>query len=113
MTQTYLPKEIAEVLQLTERYVLKLLPGIKEIKLVRFGRFVRIDKESFDRWFNGDAPAGEKNETYTPKQISEILRLSPRCVYSQLKNTDAFRVITIGKNVRIHKQSFDNWYNWR
>lgn len=111
MTQTYLPKEIAEALQLTERYVLKRLSEIKEIKLVRFGKFIRIDKESFDDWFNGDAPAGEKNETYTPKQIAEILRLSPRCVYVQLKTTDAFRVISIGKSVRVHKQSFDSWYS--
>ena len=49
MKQTYLPSEVAASLQITERYALKLLPTIKEIKLVRFGKFVRIDKESYDR----------------------------------------------------------------
>ena len=109
MKQTYLPGEIAEMLQITERYALKLLPTIKEVKLVRFGKFVRIDKESFDKWFNDGAPAGEKNETYTPKQIAEILRLGLRNVYTQLQDTDAFKVFVIGRNVRIHKQSFDSW----
>ena len=109
MKQTYLPSEVAKSLQITERYALKLLPTIKEIKLVRFGKFVRIDKESYDRWFNDGAPPGETNETYTPKEIAEILRLGVRNVYIQLQTTDAFKVFTIGRNIRIHKQSFDSW----
>ena len=109
MKQTYLPFEIAATLKVTERSVLKNLPAIKEITVVRFGKFIRIDKESFDLWFNGEKAYNAENETYTPQEIADILRMNVRCVYNLLKTTDAFRVLHLGRTIRIHKPSFDLW----
>ena len=111
MKQIYLPTEIAMALQVTEATVLRVLPSIKEIKEVKFGRFIRIDKMSFDLWFHGDAAYSDALETYTPRQIADILAVNLRNVYTQLKTTDAFRVLQFGRTIRIHKDSFDHWFS--
>lgn len=113
MKQIYLPTEIAKALQVTETTVLRVLPSIQKIKVVKFGRFIRIDKMSFNLWFHGDAACSDAFETYTPRQIADILEVNLRNVYTQLKTTDAFRVLQLGRTVRIHKDTFDHWFSWK
>lgn len=48
--------------------------------------------------------------TYTAEQVAEILGVSLRKAYYLCENTDAFKVIRLGKRcIRIHKESFDRW----
>lgn len=50
--------------------------------------------------------------TYSANEIAEILGVSIRKVYEICENTDDFKVIRIGKRcLRIHKESFDNWFD--
>lgn len=77
---------------------------------MKFGGFIRIDKISFDLWFHGDVACSDALETYTPRQIADILAVNLRNVYTPLKTTDAFRILQLGRIVRIHKDSFDHWF---
>ncbi len=53
--------------------------------------------------------------TYTADEIREILNCSEHYVYDLCKQAEAeklFRVIRTGRRfVRVHKQSFDKWFN--
>lgn len=49
-------------------------------------------------------------KTYTVKEIAEILGVSERTAYQHCKTTKNFKVLYVGRNVRIHKQSFDSWF---
>lgn len=50
-------------------------------------------------------------ETYTAEQVATILGISIRKAYYLCNTTKDFKVIRIGKNLRIHKGSFDKWFN--
>ena len=45
--------EIAEKLKISERSAYDFCNSTKEFKVIRCGRSIRIQKESFDRWFYG------------------------------------------------------------
>lgn len=46
---------------------------------------------------------------YKVEEIAQILAISSRAAYNLCKSTKDFKVIRIGKIVRVNKQSFDNW----
>lgn len=46
---------------------------------------------------------------YKVEEIAQILAISSRAAYNLCKSTKDFKVIRIGKSVRVNKQSFDNW----
>ena len=46
---------------------------------------------------------------YKVEEIAQILAISSRAAYNLCKSTKNFKVIRIGKSVRVNKQSFDNW----
>lgn len=46
---------------------------------------------------------------YKVEEIVQILAISSRAAYNLCKSTKDFKVIRIGKSVRVNKQSFDNW----
>lgn len=51
-------------------------------------------------------------QTYTAEQIAEILGVSVRKAYSLCESSTDFKVIRMGKRcLRIHKESFDRWFN--
>ena len=52
-----------------------------------------------------------RQKTYKVKEIAEILNLSERTAYQYCKDTDDFKVLKIGRSVRINKQSFDEWFS--
>ena len=59
-----------------------------------------------------DIRSGSDRHTYTAEQIAEILGVSVRKVYYICETTTDFRVIRLGKRcLRIHKESFDRWFN--
>ena len=48
--------------------------------------------------------------TYTVQEISTMLNISIRKAYLFCAETQDFKVMRIGKSVRVHKESFDNWF---
>lgn len=48
---------------------------------------------------------------YTVKEISTMLKLSIRKAYDLCNTTADFKVIRIGRCLRVVKQSFDDWFN--
>ena len=46
---------------------------------------------------------------YKVEEIAQSLAISSRAAYNLCKSTKDFKVIRIGKSVRVNKQSFDNW----
>ncbi len=54
----------------------------------------------------------DMRQTYTADQIADILGVSPRKAYEFCETTTDFRVLRLGKrSLRIHKGSFDQWFN--
>lgn len=50
--------------------------------------------------------------TYTAEQVAEILGVSVRKAYYLCEHTTDFKVLRLGKRcLRIHKESFDKWFN--
>lgn len=51
-------------------------------------------------------------QTYTAEEVAKILGVSIRKAYNLCETTSEFKVIRLGKRcLRIHKKSFDNWFN--
>lgn len=48
-------------------------------------------------------------EVYTVKEVAEILDVSLRGAYNFVNATKDFKVLRIGKSLRINKTSFDEW----
>lgn len=46
---------------------------------------------------------------YKVEEIARILAISSRAAYNLCNSTTDFKVIRIGKSIRVNKQSFDNW----
>jgi len=52
------------------------------------------------------------SQTYTAEQVANILGVSVRKAYLLCEGTNDFKVIRLGKRcLRIHKPSFDQWFN--
>lgn len=50
--------------------------------------------------------------TYTAEQVAQILGVSIRKAYSLCETTTDFKVMRLGKRcLRIHKESFDGWFD--
>lgn len=49
--------------------------------------------------------------TYTAEQIALILGISVRKAYMLCEETKDFKVLRLGRSLRIHKESFDSWFN--
>ncbi len=53
--KTYSVPEIACILGIKERNAYNLCHNTKDFKVLRFGRTIRVHKESFDQWFSCDS----------------------------------------------------------
>lgn len=49
--------------------------------------------------------------TYTVSEISKILSISTRSAYNLCNGETVFKVFKVGRTVRVHKASFDNWFS--
>jgi len=74
----------------------------------------RKDNMNTDRNINHVSAAGinepEEKSTYTVAEIAEILRIGKSKAY-ELCDGKNFRIIRIGKAIRVCKASFDAWFN--
>ena len=50
-------------------------------------------------------------QTYTVSEISGILGVPLRTAYDFCNRTDQFKVLRLGKAIRINKKSFDAWFD--
>ena len=48
---------------------------------------------------------------YTAEQVAIILGISVRKAYLLCDETTDFKVIRLGRSLRIHKESFDKWFD--
>ncbi|MFI3326668.1 MAG: helix-turn-helix domain-containing protein [Clostridia bacterium] len=51
------------------------------------------------------------NLTYTVQEISKILSISTRSAYNLCGSKPDFKVIKVGRTLRVHRESFDRWFN--
>jgi len=60
----------------------------------------------------GNMNSGPAQGTYTAEQVAQILGVSIRKAYLLCETTTDFKVMRLGKRcLRIHKASFDRWFN--
>lgn len=52
-----------------------------------------------------------EKSTYTVQEISVMLGISLRSAYNLCDSTSDFKVLRIGRSVRVHKGSFDGWFH--
>lgn len=103
----YLMEEIARMPKISRQSAYENIKKEKDIRIIKFGRNIRVDKRSFHEWFHGDRGCGLPIEVYTAAQLSIMLRISRSTAYGLLENTRYFRVIRLGGIVRAHKFSFE------
>jgi len=48
---------------------------------------------------------------YTVSDISKILKISSRKAYDLCNSTRNFKVVRVGRCLRVKKESFDDWFN--
>jgi len=51
----------------------------------------------------------KKKKTYTVLEIAVILGISQRSAYRLCNTTQEFKVLFLGRSIRVLKESFDNW----
>lgn len=52
-----------------------------------------------------------EKKTYSVPEIARILDIKERNAYNLCRTTTEFRVFHLGRTVRIHKESFDEWFS--
>jgi len=59
-----------------------------------------------------DKNGSNVQRTYTAKEVADILGVSLRTAYNLCEATKDFKVFRMGKRcLRIHKESFDKWFD--
>ncbi len=53
----------------------------------------------------------DNNLTYTIAEIAKILNISVRSAYNLCGKNAEFKVLKVGRNIRVNKNSFDKWFN--
>lgn len=48
---------------------------------------------------------------YTVSDIALMLKISNRKAYDLCHNTKDFKIVRLGRCVRVHKESFDEWFS--
>jgi len=55
--------------------------------------------------------SSDRRKTYTVQEIAGFLGISIRSAYNLCESTVEFKVMRIGRSVRVNKQSFDHWFD--
>ena len=50
-----------------------------------------------------------KDSIYTVKEIAQILRISERSAYNFINKTTEFKVLRVGRCLRVYRDTFDRW----
>ncbi len=49
--------------------------------------------------------------TYTVSEIAQMLNISTRSAYNLCAARPQFKVLRLGRSLRVNKESFDEWFN--
>ena len=55
--------------------------------------------------------SGNASLTYTVKDVANALGISLRKAYNLCSDTNDFKVFRFDRSIRVHKRSFDDWFN--
>ena len=55
--------------------------------------------------------SGNASLTYTVKDVAKALGISLRKAYNLCEATNDFKVFRFDRSIRVHKRSFDDWFN--
>ena len=50
-----------------------------------------------------------RNQIYTVKEIAQILCISERSAYNFVNKTTEFKVLRVGRCLRVNREVFDTW----
>ena len=80
----------------------------KPMKLEHFADCIKWWNDRYD--IQDEDTDTYKAKVYTLEEIKDILKIGRNSSYNLL-NKNYFKIIKLGKIVRISKKSFDNWLN--
>jgi excisionase family DNA binding protein len=104
--------------------------GMKKVEsywLVKQGHFqvivvggkMRIMVDSFEEWYNsqfhykkvdGPEPGQKWPPSWSVPEVAELLRRSTTVIYDLMKKEHPFQTFTVDGQMRIRKDSFEEWY---
>ena len=58
-----------------------------------------------------ETSSGNTRLTYTVKEVAKALGISLRKAYYLCSSTNDFKVFRFDRSIRVHRQSFDEWFN--
>ena len=107
-------QDIARIFKCGKNLAYKIIES-DDMNAVRIGSTIRVSMKSFNKWIDNKGFLLNKEETfdnqvYTLEEIKDILKIGRNSSYNLL-NKNYFKIIKLGKIVRISKKSFDNWLN--
>ncbi len=107
-------QDIARIFKCGKNLAYKII-GSDDMNAVRIGSTIRVSMKSFNEWIDNKGFLLNNEETfdnqvYTLEEIKDILKIGRNSSYNLL-NKNYFKIIKLGKIVRISKKSFDNWLN--
>ena len=119
-------QDIARIFKCGKNLAYKIIES-DDMNAVRIGSTIRVSMKSFNEWINNKGFLLNNEETfdnqvYTLEEIKDILKIGTtslpiilstigRNSSYNLLNENYFKIIKLGKIVRISKKSFDNWLN--
>ena len=107
-------QDIARIFKCVKNLAYKIIES-DDMNAVRIGLTIRVSMKSFNEQINNKGFLLNNEETfdnqvYTLEEIKDILKIGRNSSYNLL-NENYFKIIKLGKIVRISKKSFDNWLN--
>ena len=117
-------QDIARIFKCGKNLAYKIIES-DDMNAVRIGSTIRVSMKSFNEWIDLFIQSERKmgnfdfllnneetfdNQVYTLEEIKDILKIGRNSSYNLL-NENYFKIIKLGKIVRISKKSFDNWLN--
>lgn len=112
--QTLTAQDISTIFKCGKNLAYKLIEK-EEFHSVKIGSSIRVSMKSFDNWiqkndFTLDKESCFDDQVYTIEEIREILNIGKNASYDLLEKNH-FKMIRLGKAIRISKKSFDEWLN--
>ena len=118
---TYSPKEIAELLDVSDYVVYDLIKK-NNIETVTVDYWMRVPKDAFYKWYNGqtryrtkedrERDAAIDNATITMPEMARLLGVTRSTVYSILNNPkckELFEIVIVADRKKITRESFEKF----
>ena len=100
-------QDIARIFKCGKNLAYKIIES-DDMNAVRIGSTIRVSMKSFNEWIDNKGFLLNNEETFDNQVYT--LKIGRNSSYNLL-NENYFKIIKLGKIVRISKKSFDNWLN--